>query len=203
MRKTPGQIAAVTHVHAERPRYCHEVPPSDTTRSVHDLASSGHRAEAAVELYKCHQQGHLSAAELQCLITLTWPFLDPPSAPHGPLTVPQWVELFVAAGRFFQGPPITLGPHPTLYRAAPPKRAKGMSWCTHREMAERFLPRQQRFGIYGLWQVRCPDDAILAVIHRPDDSACVLHAREVVVNPDLLPEPEPWATYECDRGDRD
>ena len=157
-------------------------------RNIEVLASSGRRPEAARQLLGAWRGHSVTVDELKTLLADIWLYLDPPVAPYGPLAVAEWLELFGATGFFMQGPPIQVVDHErwVLYRAAPEDRARSMSWCTSRVMAERFIPRQDRFGAYRLWTATLDRSAVLAVLYRPSDGtwdASGEVAREVVVDP--------------------
>lgn len=100
-------------------------------------------------------------------------------------------------GFCMHGQPVDLGPEPyAIYRAAPVDRAKGMSWCTHLDMAKNFQPKHKQHGEYTLWRASVTKRSVLAVLHRPDDSWLGLGsktAREVVVDPVDLGEVMPAA----------
>lgn len=164
--------------------------PIDVSRDIRVLAGSGHRADAARLLLESCRTSQLSCTDAQDLIPDIWLRLDPPAGPLGPLAPAEWTEVFGFAGFFVQGPPTTVATEPIeLYRAAPPDRNQGMSWCTHRRMAERFLPKHDNWGRFTIWKARVVPEAILAVLFRPDDSLFDLpigSAREVVVNPSFF-----------------
>lgn len=111
-------------------------------RNIEVLASNGRRPEAARQLLGAWRGHSVTVDELKTLLADIWLYLDPPVAPYGPLAVAEWLELFGATGFFMQGPPIHVVDHErwVLYRAAPEDRARSMSWCTSRVMAERFIP---------------------------------------------------------------
>ena len=156
------------------------------------LAGSGRRADAARALLDACRARWLSALDAQRLVPDIWLRLDPPVGPRGPLSADEWLEVFDFSGFFVQGPPTLVASEPMdLYRAAPSDRSRGMSWCTHRQMAERFLPKHDLWGRYEIWKALVKPEAILAVLFRPDDGLFVAPIgapREVVVNPHVLGE---------------
>lgn len=157
-------------------------------KHLQDAGSRGNYQKVARVLLDGHRSGLLTANELKCWVPDTWLYLDPPTRPHGPLTVSDWVDLFRAMGFYITGPEVDLGPEPyVIYRAAPVDRAKGMSWCTHLAMANNFVPKHRLHGDYKLWSASVRMTAVLAVLYRPGDSWFVSPesntAREVVVDP--------------------
>jgi hypothetical protein len=159
-------------------------------RQIQGLTGTGRRDEAARQLLASWQADELGPEDLRLLIPDIWLYLDPPAGPWGPLHDDEWIEIFGATGFFVQGPDVSLhGEYWDLFRAAPHGRARGMSWCTRREMAERFLPKHNQYGAYTIWSAAVPQTAILAVLYRSSDAFLVPGAREVVVNPAGLPDP--------------
>jgi hypothetical protein len=157
------------------------------------LSGNGHHGDAARQLLANWRARELEPADLRRIIPELWVSLNPPAGPHGSLSDVEWLELFAATGFFVQGRPVDLGlKECVLFRAAPVERVRGMSWCTHQRMAEGFVLKGDQFGKYRIWSATVPLTAIRAVFHRPSDSFFGLgsdSAREVVIDPDGLPEP--------------
>lgn len=143
-------------------------------------------------MFQAWQSGGLRPGDLRELIPDIWLYLDPPAGTRGPLNDSQWLELFTATG-YFVGPPylaFNLTDPMRLFRAAPSERTQGMSWCTHRAMAERFVPRHSQWGEYKVWSADVPRTAILATLCRVDDTLFDQpfgSVREIVVDPRGLP----------------
>jgi hypothetical protein len=157
---------------------------------IRNLAGSGQRAEAAIELWKAWTAGELAASQLGELIRDSiWPYLDLPADDPRRLTDEQWVVLFRAAAPITQtGHPVELAFPLRVYRGATGARARGLSWCTSRAMAEPFLERLEKLGETGrIWTTEIGRDAALAVIFRPSDCVTDPQAREIVVDPAGLP----------------
>ena len=166
-----------------------EVRLAERAAEVLGLAGGGHHHAAALRLFAYCQEGLLARDEVRYLIPEIWMWLNPPAGERGPLNDAAWVALFRDVGFFSTGPPYERGTGPaTLFRAATPERARGMSWCSTKTMATRFLPAHDLWGPYKLWTVTVPDAAILAVLYRPGDAGDV-NAREIVVDATMLRTP--------------
>lgn len=91
-----------------------------------------------------------------------------------------WLMLFRAAGFTVDGQPAARPAEPMrLYRGAPPRRARRMSWTTDRDKAEWFARRFEFLGPAFVYETDCPPDAMLMIpgsAGRPDE-------HEVVINP--------------------
>lgn len=143
-------------------------------------------------MFQSYQSGELQPGELRELIPGIWLYLDPPAGTRGPLDDSQWLELFTATGYFVGAPdlPFNLADPMQLFRAAPSERTRGMSWCTHRAMAERFIPHDSQWGEYKIWSAGVPRTAILAALCRRDDTLVDQpfgSVREIVIDPQGLP----------------
>jgi hypothetical protein len=156
------------------------------------IGGGGDRHAAARHLVAGWRAGDLRNTDLIELIPDIWVRLNPPAGPYGPLTDDEWLELFSATG-FFVGPPrlpFEVADPVQLFRAAPVERSRGMSWCTHRRMAEGFVPKGDRSGGYKIWTAQVPKSGILAAVCRPDDVPFDLpqgEYREIIVDPAALP----------------
>lgn len=83
-----------------------------SARDIQILTGSGRRAEAAQGLLAAWRGGSVAADDLRGLIHDIWLYVDPPVKPYGPLSVPEWLELFWAVGsscRDHRSPSITSG----------------------------------------------------------------------------------------------
>lgn len=154
--------------------------------------SRGNYKNVARVLIDGYRGDLLTVDDLKRWVADTWLFLNPPTCPYGPLTVSDWVHLFRAIGCCMIGAPVDLGSEPyAIYRAAPVDRVKGMSWCTHLNMAKKFQSKCKLYGDYKLWRASVMKRSVLAVLYRPSDSwfgPGSETAREVVVDPAGLGE---------------
>ena len=148
--------------------------------------------QAAKALWEAQQAGELDGAEIAELIReCVWPRLDPPGGDRGPLSDAQWVTLFRAAAPIQQsGTPVELSFPLRVYRGATTARARGLSWCTSRSMAEAFGKRLSHLGATGhIWTAEIDEHAVLAILNWRTDSVDARdpRAREIVVDPAGLP----------------
>ena len=154
------------------------------------MAASGDRQRAATELWNSWTDGKLSRSDLSQLILQIWPYLDPPAGDYGPLRDAQWVVLFRAAAPITStGPRVPLYFPLRIYRGATERRARGMSWCTSRQMAAPFVERLLKLGEPDgrIWTTVIERSAVLAPpLYRPTDCVTDSSAREIVVEPACL-----------------
>ncbi len=169
------------------------VVPAEALREIREAGGRGDWRAAACLLLTHTRAGKVTGDDLVECLSEVWVRNDPPAGPHGVLSDDEWIELFNVTG-FFVGPPTTpfsVADRVCLFRAAPRERARGMSWCTHENMARGFVPRHDRFGRYQIWRADVPKSAILAALYRPGDAPFDLppgEYREVVVNSAGLPD---------------
>lgn len=115
---------------------------------------------ALVRLRELVSTGDVTRAGLARMLRRVWVETDRPASLA---TVEQWLELFDAVGGFTLGSTIREDARPlqplTLYRAATPEHALGMSWTPYRRTAHAY--GWMRGGCY-LWSARVTPEAMRA-----------------------------------------
>ena len=165
-------------------RFCsdHEAAGSTSAEMFSDLAHLWGKERAPLVLHEAWCRGLFVPSDLRIALPPTW---CAPMRPEPLLGTLKWLELFRAAGYRSPDDPIV------IYRGAPSKDCRGMSWTTDIERATWFA---NHYNVRQQWTTdpqpshiyRCTaqPEAVLCQIPKTIVGDLAWEENEVIVNPD-------------------